>query len=228
MVILEMMDTSIVTDLLLRIALAGFLGGLIGIERQLRAKEAGLRTHILVGIGSALFMIVSKYGFGDILPESHVALDPSRIAAQVVSGMGFLGAGTIIIQKQIVKGLTTAAGMWVTAAIGLVIGSGLYEIGIYGAFLTLIVLEVFRQLSNRLLSRHYGLLVKLDPESVSLVLATLQTIPVHFTFRSLKENSSAEKGWELFLILTVRPGKSISDLCTELLKIEGVRSVVIR
>ncbi len=129
-------------------------------------------------MGSAMFMIVSKYGFEDIIRENHVALDSSRVAAQVVSGMGFLGAGTIIIQKQIVKGLTTAAGMWVTAAIGLVIGSGLYEIGIYGAFLTLIVLEVFRQLSNRLLSRHCGLQVKLRPESVSRVLTTLQAMPV--------------------------------------------------
>lgn len=228
MVILEMMNTSMVTDLLLRIALAGLLGGLIGIERQLRAKEAGLRTHILVGVGSALFMIVSKYGFGDILPESHVALDPSRIAAQVVSGMGFLGAGTIIIQKQIVKGLTTAAGMWVTAAIGLVIGSGLYEIGIYGAFLTLVVLEVFRQLSNRLLSRHCGLQVKLSPESVSLVFTALQAVPVRFEFRSLKENSSEEKAWELFLVLAVRPEKSVSEICQKLLKIEGVNSVVLR
>ncbi|WP_016600503.1 MgtC/SapB family protein, partial [Yersinia pestis] len=107
-----------ITDLLLRITLAGILGGLIGLERQLRAKEAGLRTHILVGIGSAMFMIVSKYGFEDLLVLEHVSFDPSRVAAQVVSGMGFLGAGTIMIQKQMVKGLTTAAGMWVTAAIG--------------------------------------------------------------------------------------------------------------
>lgn len=217
-----------VTDLLLRIALAGLLGGLIGLERQLRAKEAGLRTHILVGIGSAMFMIVSKYGFEDILLENHVALDPSRIAAQVVSGMGFLGAGTIIIQKQIVKGLTTAAGMWVTAAIGLVIGSGLYEIGIYGAFLTLVVLEVFRQLSNRLLSRHCGLLVKLSPQSVSRVFTMLQTMSIRFDFRSLKENPSEDKAWELFLVLTLRPGKSISNLCPEILKIDGVKSVAIR
>ncbi|MDW9426196.1 MgtC/SapB family protein, partial [Yersinia enterocolitica] len=107
-----------ITDLLLRITLAGALGGLIGLERQLRAKDAGLRTHILVGIGSAMFMIVSKYGFEDLLTLEHVSFDPSRVAAQVVSGMGFLGAGTIMIQKQMVKGLTTAAGMWVTAAIG--------------------------------------------------------------------------------------------------------------
>ncbi|HAI05847.1 MAG TPA: methyltransferase, partial [Pantoea sp.] len=83
-------------DMLIRIALAGVLGGLIGMERQMRAKEAGLRTHILVGIGSAMFMLVSKYGFADMLSNEHVALDPSRVAAQVVSGMGFLGAGTIM------------------------------------------------------------------------------------------------------------------------------------
>ncbi|EMU8144918.1 MgtC/SapB family protein [Salmonella enterica] len=217
-----------ITDLLIRIALAGFLGGLIGIERQLRAKEAGLRTHILVGMGSAMFMIVSKYGFEDILLENHVALDPSRIAAQVVSGMGFLGAGTIIIQKQIVKGLTTAAGMWVTAAIGLVIGSGLYEIGIYGAFLTLMVLELFRQLSNRLLSRHCGLQVKLRPESVSLVFTTLQAMPVRFSFRSLKERASEDKAWELFLVLTLRPGRSVNMIVPALMEVEGVKSVVIR
>ncbi|ECI5748670.1 MgtC/SapB family protein [Salmonella enterica subsp. enterica] len=217
-----------VTHLLLRIALAGLLGGIIGLERQLRAKEAGLRTHILVGIGSALFMIVSKYGFEDILLDSHVALDPSRIAAQVVSGMGFLGAGTIIIQKQMVKGLTTAAGMWVTAATGLVIGSGLYEIGIYGTFLTLIVLEVFRQLSNRLLSRHCGLQVKLRPESVCRVLTALQAMPVRFSFRSLKKSDSEDKAWELFLVLTLRPGRSVSEVGPVLLNIDGVKSVVIR
>lgn len=222
------MDSDLITDLLIRIALAGFLGGMIGIERQLRAKEAGLRTHILVSMGSAMFMIVSKYGFEDIIREHHVALDPSRIAAQVVSGMGFLGAGTIIIQKQIVKGLTTAAGMWVTAAIGLVIGSGLYEIGIYGAFLTLIVLEVFRQLSNRLLSRHCGLQVKLRPESVSRVFTALQAMPVRFSFRSLKESTSEDKVWELYLVLTLRPGRSVNVIGPVLLDIEGVKSVVIR
>ncbi|OSK22082.1 putative membrane protein [Escherichia coli M056] len=222
------MNGLMITDLLLRVALAGFLGGVIGIERQLRAKEAGLRTHILVGIGSALFMIVSKYGFGDILSENHVALDPSRIAAQVVSGMGFLGAGTIIIQKHFVKGLTTAAGMWVTAAIGLVTGSGLYEIGIYGAVLTLIVLEVFRQLGQRVLSRHFELQVKLNPESVPLIFTTLQMAPVRFDFRSVKEISSEENIWALSLILMVRPEMPVSKICQNLLKIDGVISVTLR
>jgi putative Mg2+ transporter-C (MgtC) family protein len=93
-----------VTDLLLRVALAGLLGGLIGLERQLRAKDAGLRTHVLVGIGSALFMIVSKYGFEDILQENHVALDPSRVAAQVVSGVGFLGPGPLLFKSRSSRG----------------------------------------------------------------------------------------------------------------------------
>lgn len=217
-----------VTDLLLRVALAGLLGGLIGLERQLRAKDAGLRTHVLVGIGSALFMIVSKYGFEDILQESHVALDPSRIAAQVVSGVGFLGAGTIIIQKQIVKGLTTAAGMWVTSAIGLVIGSGMYAIGIYGAFMTLIVLEVFRQLSQHLLSKHYGVQIKLKPESVAVVLAALQDWSIKFVFRSLKNGQTDDKTSDMFLVLTLRPGTPISEVCPDLSRIDGVKSVVVR
>lgn len=101
---------SVNIDFIIRIGVAGLLGAIIGIEREIRSKEAGLKTHFLVAVGSALIMVVSKYAFSDIMNEDHMALDPSRIAAQVVSGVGFLGAGTIIIQKQAVKGLTTAAG----------------------------------------------------------------------------------------------------------------------
>ena len=105
---------------MLRLFIAALFGGLIGLEREYRAKEAGFRTHFLVALGSALFMLLSQYGFEGILGTGqNVRLDPSRIAAQVVSGIGFIGAGTIIFQKHIVRGLTTAAGLWVTAAIGL-------------------------------------------------------------------------------------------------------------
>ncbi|ACR69109.1 MgtC/SapB family protein [Edwardsiella ictaluri] len=216
-----------VTDLLLRVALAGLLGGLIGLERQLRAKEAGLRTHILVGIGSALFMIVSKYGFTDILTLSHVELDPSRIAAQVVSGMGFLGAGTIIIQKQAVKGLTTAAGMWVTAAIGLVIGSGLYEIGIYGTLMTLTVLELFRQLSNLLLGEHRSLIIHLPPEKVSALLLTLQQLNLKPERPSLRQQQD-EALCEIRLEVTLRPRQRVGELYQQLQKIDAVRFLEIR
>ena len=109
----------------LRLLLAGVLGAVIGLDREYRAKEAGFRTHFLVSLGSALFMIVSQYGFAGVLGEAGVGLDPSRVAAQIVSGIGFLGAGTIIFQKQFVRGLTTAAGMWATAGIGMAVGGGM-------------------------------------------------------------------------------------------------------
>ncbi len=129
-------------DLILRLLTAACLGALIGLDREYRAKEAGLRTHFLVCLGSALFMIISQHGFHDVIGKTSIGLDPSRIAAQVVSGIGFLGAGTIIIHKQFVRGLTTAAGLWATAAIGLAVGSGMYYIAIAGVALTLAGLEL--------------------------------------------------------------------------------------
>lgn len=128
-------------DFLLRITVAGILGAIIGLDREMRAKEAGFRTHFLVSLGSALIMIVSQYGFEQIIGLEKVSFDPSRIAAQVVSGIGFIGAGTIIIQKQFVRGLTTAAGLWAAAGIGLAVGSGMYILGIGATLLTLIGLE---------------------------------------------------------------------------------------
>ena len=129
-------------DFMLRLLVAGILGAIIGLDREYRAKEAGYRTHFLVSLGSALIMIVSQYGFQEIITENSVTLDPSRVAAQVVSGIGFIGAGTIILQKQIVRGLTTAAGIWATAGIGLAVGAGMYAIGIATTVLTLIGLEL--------------------------------------------------------------------------------------
>jgi len=105
--------------------LALVLSALIGIEREVRAKSAGLRTHTLVGLGAAVFMIVSKYGFGDLVGMQSVSIDPSRIAAQVVSGIGFIGGGLIFVRRDIVRGLTTAATVWVAAAVGMAAGAGL-------------------------------------------------------------------------------------------------------
>ena len=123
-------------DITLRLAVAMLLGGVIGFEREYRAKDAGFRTHFLVALGSALFCIVSQYGFGFELKDS------SRVAAQVVSGIGFLRAGTIIFQKNVVRGLTTAAGLWVTAAIGLACGTGMYLPAIVTTLMVLIGLEI--------------------------------------------------------------------------------------
>lgn len=129
-------------DWCLRMLVAAFCGGLIGFERKSKAKSAGIRTHALIAIGAAMAMVVSKYGFFDLLQVTHSnwGLDPSRIAAQVVSGIGFLGAGTIFISRDsnIINGLTTAAGIWVTGAIGMAYGSGLYGIGTVGTFFVII------------------------------------------------------------------------------------------
>lgn len=123
-------------DITLRLFIAMLLGGSIGIERDYRSKEAGFRTHFLVALGSALFCIVSQYGFGFDLKDS------SRVAAQVVSGIGFLGAGTIIFQKNVVRGLTTAAGLWVTAAIGLACGTGMFAAAAVTTIMVILGLEV--------------------------------------------------------------------------------------
>ena len=125
---------------ILRLALATLLGAIIGFEREYHAKEAGIRTHLLVALGACLFMILSVYGFDFMLDRDHVSFDPSRIASQVVTGIGFIGAGTIILQKQMVRGLTTAAGLWVTAAIGLACGNGMYLIAIVTTAIVLISL----------------------------------------------------------------------------------------
>ena len=132
-------------DLFLRIFLAVLCGAIIGYERSQRLKAAGIRTHILVSAASALFIIISKYGFNDILNYSNVELDPSRVAAQVVSGISFIGAGTILIKNQNINELTTAAGLWITSGVGMALGSGLYFIGILSAILIVIIQYFLRE-----------------------------------------------------------------------------------
>ena len=128
---------------LAELGMAFLLSALIGFEREIRQKSAGLRTYTLVGFASALIMIVSKYGFTDILENNRVVLDPSRIAAQIVSGIGFIGGGVIFVRKDIVRGLTTAATVWLTSAIGMACGAGLPILAIAvtaGHFVVVIVL----------------------------------------------------------------------------------------
>lgn len=137
------MESSMTLEFVLRIFVAAILGGAVGLEREYRDKAAGFRTHFLVALGSALFMIISAYGFEGVLTNENMRLDVSRIAAQVVSGIGFIGAGTIIFQKNAVRGLTTAAGVWVTAAIGLTCGAGMYLLAIISTALVLVGMEAF-------------------------------------------------------------------------------------
>lgn len=137
-------------EMVLRLLLAAVLGGLIGAERERRLNRgAGLRTHALVSVASALVMIVSAYGFMSVLSPGKVVLDPSRVAAQVVSGVGFLGAGIIIFRRNAVRGLTTAASIWAVAAIGLASGCGLYISAISGTAIMWFILTVLKKVENK-------------------------------------------------------------------------------
>jgi putative Mg2+ transporter-C (MgtC) family protein len=132
------------------LALALLLSALVGLEREMRQKSAGLRTHTLVGVGAALFMLVSKYGFSDVLDPGHVVLDPSRVAAQIVTGIGFLGAGLIFVRHDSVKGLTTAASIWVTAAIGACAGAGLPILAAVATAIYFLIATGFTAIASRL------------------------------------------------------------------------------
>ena len=142
--------------MVLRLIVAAILGGIVGMERGSGDRPAGFRTHILVCVGSALFMLVSIYGFDDIAPvttnlEDDIGTrrDTARIAAQVVSGIGFLGAGTILHEGLTIKGLTTAASLWIVSAIGLAVGSGMYLLSTVATMLTMLTLVTFRTWEKR-------------------------------------------------------------------------------
>lgn len=142
-------------ETLLRLVTAAVFGGLVGLERQRNDWAAGLRTHMIVCIGASLMMIVSSFGFSDILGTPNVSLDPSRVAAQVVSGIGFLGAGTILFLKnEVIKGLTTAAGLWTVAGIGLAVGGGLYFAAAATTAIVLIILVIIKPYKNKLLPQN--------------------------------------------------------------------------
>jgi putative Mg2+ transporter-C (MgtC) family protein len=150
---------------LARLAVAAALGGAIGFERELRDREAGLRTHMLVSLGSALFTIVSAYGFREFLTSGDqvVRADPTRIAAQIVTGIGFLGAGAIIRQGVSIRGLTTAATLWVAAAIGMATGAGYYSGAVIGTVVTIIALWPLRLLA-------FPVFERLRPEERSMII----------------------------------------------------------
>lgn len=133
---------TIAWNYILRLFIAGLLGGLIGLERELRAKGVGVRTHFIVALGSALFMLISQYAFSG-------QFDHARVAAQVVSGIGFIGAGVIIFQQNVVKGITTAAGLWVAAAIGLAGGAGMFDVAVASTIMTIVCLETMHLITRR-------------------------------------------------------------------------------
>jgi len=200
------------SDFILRILVAAILGGIIGLEREFRAKDAGFRTHFLVGLGSALFMIMSQYGYDDILSRlgSSASVDPSRVASQVVTGIGFIGAGTIIFQKHVVRGLTTAAGLWVTAAIGLTCGSGMFMLAATATILVLLCLEAMNFILHHFGARTIqATFVSKTREGVQQLLQQLQADSVAISTCEMREHHGS---YEVTLELQVKRDKYESQL----------------
>jgi len=142
------------------LTLAFVLSALVGVEREIRQKSAGLRTYTLVGVSAALFMLISKYGFMDVLSNNRVVVDPSRVAAQIVSGIGFIGGGVIFMRRDVVRGLTTAASVWLTAALGMACGAGLPVLAVATTIGHFVIMFIFPKLA-RLLPRERRLATRI-------------------------------------------------------------------
>jgi putative Mg2+ transporter-C (MgtC) family protein len=173
-------------EIVIRLSLAAFFGAIIGLERERKDWAAGLRTHMMVCLGAALAMIVSTYGFGDVIGKEGFSLDPSRVAAQVVSGIGFLGAGTILFLRQgTIRGLTTASGLWTVAAIGLATGGGMYFAALTATILAIIILWILQPIERKFVSRFKQKSLKIvasnKEKSVEVVNSVLQLSNIEIT-----------------------------------------------
>lgn len=217
----------------LNLVVALVLCGTIGLERELRYRDAGLRTQTLVGVAAALFMLVSKYGFFDVLGDD-VILDPSRVAAQIVSGIGFIGAGLIFVRRNAVRGLTTAAVVWLSAAVGTAAGAGLPLLAAAVTASHFVVVYGMSPLARRLPRSKYALR-DLRVEYAAGVGALRQVIArcteLGFTVEELKpaqhedEPPEAQQAEYVTVLLQVRGKGSLSTLASELDVISGVRSI---
>ena len=183
-------------QIVLRLLIATVLGAVVGLERERLEWAAGLRTHALVCVGAALFMIVSAFGFADALGSSDVILDPSRVAAQVVSGIGFIGAGTIILRREIVRGLTTAASIWAVAAIGLAVGGGMYLAAIVATVLALVILAAVKPIEWRVFrhrrARQVNLTVDVQEISLSDIKAEIEAADLRLDRLVIRSSDSPE------------------------------------
>ncbi len=215
-------------EMAIRLIVAAVLGGLIGLERERLSWAAGLRTHMLVAVGSALIMIVSAYGFADVLGTDHVVLDPSRIAAQVVSGIGFLGAGAILLRGEIIRGLTTAASLWAVAAIGLASGAGMYAPATVATVLSLLILAGIKPLEERFRAtrqtREFKL--KVEPGQVTIEALSQALGPRTAKIRQfISQRSEADDSEEIRIRLSPIAAREVAAVVAQMQDVAGVISV---
>lgn len=223
-------------ELVARLALAATLGAVIGVEREWRDRTAGLRTHMLVCLGSAVFTIVSAYGFNewygqiDGMYRSTLVSDPTRIAAQIVTGIGFLGAGAIFRSDDGIRGLTTAASLWIMAAIGLASGAGYYELAVASTVLMLLVLVALRQVSGRIKAMNRGEntpfeVIVSGPTAIGPVLDAITNIEgriSNFTASVVVQDTPPRR---MTFDLSLPADESVTDLVGMLARLHGVDSV---
>jgi putative Mg2+ transporter-C (MgtC) family protein len=229
----ESMHALMPPEIILRLIVAAVLAGVVGLERERLAWVAGLRTHMLVGLGAALIMIVSAYGFTDVLGAPNVILDPSRIAAQVVSGIGFLGAGTILfLRQEVIRGLTTAASLWAVAAVGLAVGGGLYVAAVCTTVLMVTILAIVKPLERRLFRRNQSrqVTVQFDRQRVSLqqIEFTLEKAGLGVKEFKLTRGDAQAGDHVQFTLLRGVSKDAVMQLTAKLQDIEGVSGITLQ
>jgi putative Mg2+ transporter-C (MgtC) family protein len=214
-------------ELISRLLMAALLGSVIGIERERLLWAAGLRTHMLVCVGSCLAMLVSAYGFSSVLGP-HVILDPSRVAAQVISGVGFLGAGSIILRNEVVKGLTTAASLWAVAAVGLAVGCGLYAAATAATVIILVILAGIKPLEERYRNGRGSVELHLQATRGALSLGQVEQA-LGWRATQLKQfvvqSGAIEEMDEVTVTLGRVSPKDVADLIANLAKLPAVTAV---
>lgn len=215
------------TEILIRLSLAALLGAAIGLERERKNWAAGLRTHMMVCVGAALAMLVSTYGFVDVMNEKGFDVDPSRIAAQVISGIGFIGAGTIMfLSKGVVRGLTTAAGLWTVAAIGLATGSGMFLAAIITTLLAIIILFLLQPIERKFANQFKNKVISIKFLNREQLLSSLTEL-IHkeeYLITNFNVQQSAE---DLTFEMTFNHSSthSISQFIRELEKLSTIKEV---
>lgn len=215
-------------EVLIRLGMASVFGALIGLERERKNWSAGMRTHMMVCVGSSLIMIVSAYGFNDVLGLDNIVLDPSRVAAQVVSGIGFIGAGTILFQREgTVRGLTTAAGLWTVAGIGLAAGGGMYLLAAMASIMVLVILwalqPVERMYAKRFVRQTLRIMTTPESNEVDIINDILNENGFVIENFNLSKNNM---NYVFDIKFESADSKKMSKLIEQLRKFDSVKEVV--
>jgi len=212
-------------EILLRLLLGALFGGAVGLERERKNWTAGLRTHMMVCVGATLTMIVSAFGFHDVLATPGITLDPSRVAAQVISGIGFIGAGTILfLRQEVIRGLTTASGLWTVAAIVLATGGGMYFAATLTTVIVIIILSLLKPIEKKYFRRYKQQLLKVaalnDPSIVQTVRAMLEKASI--SIANIAIDKKADETIVFVRLTGARQEKELAGIVEELQQLPSV------